>query len=268
MDREQPAIEPSPPDVASRDLATGLRGLLLLDIITRLFVWSWALGISLWISARFLPLPPAVDATFGLRAGLAWAAAAVRFVLVFNVVYILLLMALRSITPTPREGRYSSRSARLDRQVLYSGLLACLTKARMHAPFPGFLVFQLSNLPPLCWLFGWVFGPRSRSAFIVDPQILDPHMVTIGRNVIVGFGATIAGHYQDRDGIVIAKTVIEDDVLIGAHASVAGGVRIGRGAVLAAHSFVLPRTEIGPGEVWSGNPARRRRGGAADGEVA
>ncbi len=52
----------------------------------------------------------------------------------------------------------------------------------------------------------------------------DPHLVTIGRNVIIGFNATISGHGQERDMIVFRRTVLADDVLIGGHAVIFGGV--------------------------------------------
>ena len=36
-----------------------------------------------------------------------------------------------------------------------------------------------------------------------------------GRNVVIGYGASIAGHIQDKTGVTIARTRIEDGVLIG-----------------------------------------------------
>jgi acetyltransferase-like isoleucine patch superfamily enzyme len=48
--------------------------------------------------------------------------------------------------------------------------------------------------------------------------------------------------------------VIEDDVWIGAHAFIRGGIRIGRGAVVAAGSMVV--NDVEPGAVVAGVPAR------------
>jgi serine O-acetyltransferase len=48
--------------------------------------------------------------------------------------------------------------------------------------------------------------------------------------------------------------VLEDDVFVGAGAKILGGVRIGRGARIAANSLVI--TDIPPGARAMGVPAR------------
>ena len=146
-----------------------------------------------------------------------------------------------------------------SRHVLYSTLLAVLTKARLDPPFPGFLVFHLANLPPFVWLIGRVFGPRSRSCYFTDPRILDPHLVTLGRNVVIGLNTTITAHWQERDAVVFQRTVIEDDVVVGGDVAVVGGVHIGRGAMIGSGAIVLPGTVIGPNEFWAGVPAKKLR---------
>lgn len=50
------------------------------------------------------------------------------------------------------------------------------------------------------------------------------------------------------------KIVIEDDVWIGAHSTVLDGVRIGRGAVIAANSVV--KSDVPEYKIYAGNPAR------------
>ena len=58
------------------------------------------------------------------------------------------------------------------------------------------------------------------------------------------------GFAESKGGIVI-----EDDVWLGANAVVLDGVRIGRGAVIAAGSVVT--SEVPPYEIWGGIPARK-----------
>ena len=38
---------------------------------------------------------------------------------------------------------------------------------------------------------------------------------------------------------------------------IAPGVKIGEGAVISAAAVLLPYTQVGPGEVWEGSPAKR-----------
>ena len=53
-----------------------------------------------------------------------------------------------------------------------------------------------------------------------------------------------------------ARTVLRRGASIGANATVLGGVEIGAGAMVGAGSVVT--RDIPAGELWLGNPARRR----------
>jgi len=246
-----------------QDPLNALRGFLLLDMFVRLMVWSTALASTLAVFAALGSWPTTDLRGISFPAAWQWAQKLTHMILLFNVFYVLILIVLRLPIPRPKEGRYSIGPGEpVNRQVVWSCLIAVLTKARYQAPFPGFLVFHMANLPPMSWLMGPIFGPRSRSCYINDPSIIDPHQVTIGRNVVIGFGTTIAGHYQMLDHIVIKPTIIEDDVLIGAY-SVLSGVHIKSGATVAAGSVLIGR-DVGPGEYWVGNPARRRRAAKAN----
>jgi acetyltransferase-like isoleucine patch superfamily enzyme len=86
--------------------------------------------------------------------------------------------------------------------------------------------------------------------------------IEIGNDVLIGGGARIFDSdfhalYATVDGTKVAAlpVKIEDDVFIGAHATILKGVTIGRGAVIGAGSIVT--SSVPPHEVWAGNPARR-----------
>ena len=258
MNTTPPNASPDTPlDQAARDMRPALRCTLLLDVLLRLTIWGAALALSLTIFHALGAWPDAnpLQASFG--DAVRWAAALCWFILLFNVLYVLTLLVIRLPIPTPREGRYPKTGGAFNRQLLWMALLVALNKARYFPPFPGVLVFQIANLPPLCWLLGPIFGPRSRSCYPLEPAILDPALVEIGRNVVIGFNATIAGHYQERDAWILKKTVIEDEAVIGGNVIIYAGVRVGRGAVIASGAIVLPDTTIGPGEFWGGLPARK-----------
>lgn len=241
-----------------------LQGFLFMDAACRVAIWSIALAAALAATAALRDWPATGPADGGVAWALHWAGAAAAFLVCFNLAYVLLLVLFRLLVPTPRPGVYSMArppdfSTAGGRQLLYSSFVAVLTKARYEAPFPAFLVFHVSNLPPMVWLMGRVFGPRSKSCYITDPVILDPHLVEIGRNVVLGSGCNIAGHCQLPDLLVLRKTIIEDDVVIGANSTIFGGVHVQRGAMVAAGSVVPPFTIIGPCEYWSGVPAVKIR---------
>ncbi len=87
--------------------------------------------------------------------------------------------------------------------------------------------------------------------------------ISIGEYVQVGaYSYIISGNhnYNTRDipivqqGFTGAPIVIEDDVWIGTHVVVLPGVKIGKGAIIAAHSLV--NRNVPDYEIWGGVPAK------------
>ena len=74
---------------------------------------------------------------------------------------------------------------------------------------------------------------------------------TVGSRCHIGAGAVLAGVIEPASAVPV---VVEDDVLIGANAVVIEGVRIGRGAVVAAGAVVTQ--DVPPNAVVAGCPAR------------
>lgn len=239
------------------DSKIGLQLLLVLDGFIRLFIWSAALALTVGTLTWFAAWPEHDFVGAGWAEAWIWGRSLTHLILLFNLYYVALLVALRLVVPTPREGEYRMTGAWPDRQLLWSALLSVLSKARYHPPFPGFLVFHIANLPPMRWLMNPIFGPRSRSCYVLDPILGDPSLTEIGRNVVFGFGSSVTCHTQQRDAIAVKRVVIGDDVLIGAQATIFSGCRIGRGAVILAGAVVPPDTIVGDYEVWGGLPAKK-----------
>ena len=74
---------------------------------------------------------------------------------------------------------------------------------------------------------------------------------TVGKNCHIGAGAVLAGVIEPASAVPV---VIEDDVLIGANAVVIEGVRVGKGAVVAAGAVVIE--DVPENAVAAGCPAR------------
>ena len=74
---------------------------------------------------------------------------------------------------------------------------------------------------------------------------------TIGKNCHIGAGAVVAGVLEPPSK---QPVIIEDEVLIGANAVILEGVKIGKGAVVAAGSVVTE--DIPAGVVAAGSPAK------------
>ena len=91
--------------------------------------------------------------------------------------------------------------------------------------------------------------------------VYDPDLTDIGEGAIVGAGSSVVAHTvtTTRDGtrvLATAPIVIGARAVIGGHAHINPGVRIGADALIEPVSYVAAFTVIGEGEVWGGNPAR------------
>jgi len=73
----------------------------------------------------------------------------------------------------------------------------------------------------------------------------------VGNRCHIGAGAVLAGVVEPASATPV---VVEDDVLIGANAVVIEGVRVGRGAVIAAGSVVIH--DVPENAVVAGVPGR------------
>jgi acetyltransferase-like isoleucine patch superfamily enzyme len=129
--------------------------------------------------------------------------------------------------------------------------------------FGGPVPDSLSILPPFYCDHGLgaTFGEQ---VFINQGcYFLDLGGITLGDRVMIGPGVTLttAGHpveLEERyDGITHAPIVIEDDVWIGAAATITPGVTVGRGSVVGAGAVVAK--DVPPLSVVTGTSIVERR---------
>jgi len=111
---------------------------------------------------------------------------------------------------------------------------------------------------PLMRLVYQALGARLGTNSYSAGTLLDPPLTTIGDNCIIGHDAVLFCHVVEGDNLELHPIRIGNNVTIGGRAMVMPGVTIGDGAIVAMMSVVMKGSRIGPGEVWGGNPARRR----------
>lgn len=116
---------------------------------------------------------------------------------------------------------------------------------------------ELFTPSPIAVLFYQMMGMKIGKGSVINTTgISDPSLITIGERVTLGGSATLVAHYGQAGFLVLAPLEIGDGTTIGLKASVMGGVKIGKNAMVMAHSVVLPKTVIPDGETWGGVPAR------------
>ena len=95
----------------------------------------------------------------------------------------------------------------------------------------------------------------------------DVHSITIGNNTNIQDGAIIHCTYQKAKTVIgnnvsvahnaiVHGCTIGDNVLIGMGAIIMDDAVIGSGSVIAAGAVVLPKTEVEPGSIYAGMPAK------------
>lgn len=96
-------------------------------------------------------------------------------------------------------------------------------------------------------------GPNTYSAGV----ILDPPLVQIGSNTILGFDSLICPHSVEGRDIYFSPIFIGDNVTVGMRSTVMAGVRIENDCIVAAGSIVIKGSHLRKGEIWGGVPARK-----------
>ncbi|MFD1675867.1 2,3,4,5-tetrahydropyridine-2,6-dicarboxylate N-acetyltransferase [Alicyclobacillus fodiniaquatilis] len=94
-------------------------------------------------------------------------------------------------------------------------------------------------------------GAEIGAGTMIDMNAVLGGRATVGQNCHIGAGAVLAGVIEPPSA---KPVVVEDDVLVGANAVVLEGVRVGRGAVVAAGAIVIE--DVPPATVVAGVPAR------------
>lgn len=86
---------------------------------------------------------------------------------------------------------------------------------------------------------------------MIDMNVVLGGRATVGKNCHIGAGTVLAGVIEPPSA---KPVVVEDDVVIGANAVVLEGVKVGKGAVVAAGAIVID--DVPPNTVVAGTPAR------------
>lgn len=108
----------------------------------------------------------------------------------------------------------------------------------------------------------------SEAAQIGDNVFIGPNVsFTAGRHMTAALessGVMTAEERDELEGFVYLKApsvIVEDEVRIGANAVILAGVRLGKACVIAAGAVVS--TDVPPGALFAGNPARMLKSGKA-----
>jgi len=243
-------VTPGRPDRFFTPLHSVVTALLFVEVAVVLGVALWP-AVALWTWAA-AALPPA-----GPLRALGLGAALSAGYLVFGLSLLVVLPAARWLTlslGTP-VGRFGFRSLAAWRWASYNALTLVLR----------FSFVNWIRLTPLLPLYHRLMGARiGRRVHINTAVIADQNLLEIGDDTVIGGDVTLVCHAAERGRLVAAPVRIGRNVTVGLMAVILPGCTIGDGAIIAAGAVLSKGTQVGPGEVWAGVPARRmgRRRGA------
>ncbi len=112
-------------------------------------------------------------------------------------------------------------------------------------------------LPPIKSFYLSLIGCKiGKNVFLAGEEwISDPCMLEIGDNVMIGGRALITGHIGE-DKLIIKKTKIGKNCLIGGESFIMPGVVVEENVVIAAKSFVPKGKLLEKGKTYVGIPVK------------
>ncbi len=210
-------------------------------IVMGVALWP-AVALWSWVAAAL----PASGALRCLGLGVALAAGYI----VFGLTLVLVLPVARWLTlslGTP-VGRFRYLSLGAWRWASFNALTLILR----------FSFVNWIRLTPVLPLYHRLMGARiGRRVHINTAVVADQNLLEIGDDTVIGGDVTLVCHSAERGQLVTAPVRIGSRVTVGLMAVILPGCTIGDGAVIAAGSVLSKGTQVGPGEVWAGVPARR-----------
>jgi len=159
-----------------------------------------------------------------------------------------ILLIIVNVFHKPREGVFLRDPA--DKDYRYWSLRNTIKK------WPTWLAhkFPFPFLDNICFK---VFGVKTKFSSSLFEGWVDTEFISFGKNVVVGQGAIIQSSVIIGNFLIIKKTIIEENVRIGAHVIIMPGTHIRKNCILNTWSSTMVGQELEEGWVYNGGPAKK-----------
>lgn len=159
-----------------------------------------------------------------------------------------ILLTIVNVFHKPREGVFLRDPA--DKDYRYWSLRNTIKK------WPTWLAhkFPFPFLDNICFK---VFGVKTKFSNSLFEGWVDTEYIEFGKNVVVGQGAIIQSSVIIGNFLIIKKTIIEENVRIGAHVIIMPGTHIRKNCILNTWSSTMVGQELEEGWVYNGGPAKK-----------
>ena len=106
-------------------------------------------------------------------------------------------------------------------------------------------------------LVAMLFGAKIGKDIALGGRLVDPELITIGDEAIIGQDSVITAHAITTGMIILREVKISRGATVGVNVVIMPGVEVGEGSIVTAGAVVSPNTIIPAGEMWGGIPARK-----------
>ena len=124
--------------------------------------------------------------------------------------------------------------------------------------FVRFTCIDFMRGTPLIGIFHRLMGMKVGKRVQINTAVLaDSNLIEIGDESVIGGDVTLVGHAVEHGNLVTGPVKIGKHVTVGLMTIIFPGVTIGDGAMIAANAVLPKGTQVGPGEIWAGIPAKK-----------
>ncbi|MBR9678855.1 MAG: hypothetical protein GON13_01145 [Nanoarchaeota archaeon] len=104
-----------------------------------------------------------------------------------------------------------------------------------------------------------LFGLKAGKNCHIGGHIFEPHLITLGNHVHIGYDAILSGHMfnDNTKKMTVGKINIRSNVLIGARSTISPNTQIGDNVIIGAYSFVKIGSNLKANSVYAGIPVKR-----------
>ena len=102
-----------------------------------------------------------------------------------------------------------------------------------------------------------IFGVKTRFSNSLFEGFVDTEFLDFGKNVVIGQSAIVQSAVIVGNLFIIRKTILEENVVVGAHSIVMPGTHMKKNSILAGSSLTTVGQELEDGWIYLGAPAKK-----------
>ena len=168
--------------------------------------------------------------------------------ILISLIFAKTMLVIVNLIHKPREGVFLRHKSDIDFRVwsLRSVIKKWPLWISHKFPFPF-----MNNI---CLKF---FGVKTKFSNSLFEGFVDTEFLDFGINVVIGQSAIVQSAVIVGNLLIIRKTILEENVVVGAHSIVMPGTHMKKDSILAGSSLTTVGQELEEGWVYLGAPAKR-----------